>query len=75
MRKSKEIADLKKREDKLMEQHIKNVESTDLHNYGLYENVIFYFEQRKLIIDDEEISMNPQTAILLQNFLDAPIYR
>ena len=72
MRKSKEIADLKKREDKLMEQHIKNVESTDLHNYRLYENVIFYFEQRKLIIDDEEISMNPQTAILLQNFLDAP---
>ncbi len=40
--------------------------------YKLGPKVIFDADQRKLIINKEEISIKPQTSVLLKHFLDAP---
>lgn len=39
--------------------------------YQLDQNIFFDADQRKLVVGEEEISMNPQTAILLSHFLDS----
>lgn len=72
-RKEKSISILdQKGEDNWMEQKIKYVRSETAQIYQLSESVIFDADRRKLIVDDKEISVYPQCAILLQHFLDTP---
>lgn len=63
-----------KEKEKLLEKQIKYVENGSTHCYQLSENIFFYADEKKLVIDGKESSMFPQCAYLLQHFLDAPDY-
>lgn len=47
---------------------------TPEHTYTIVQNVEFNFNQKKLLVGNNEIIMMPQTAVLFKSLLEAPDY-